>query len=94
MLYSKYNISVPNLITSIFSKLYLTAELHTSPFLTFGKEAGGLAEKPACTMLVVCSLVLLWIFDCMLINSRPIFGSMEFIWSQISKGVRGKKIIN
>lgn len=31
-------------------------------------------------------------FDCMLIDSRPIFGSLEFIWSQISKGVRGKKI--
>lgn len=52
---------------SDFSKRYPTSELHTSPFLTFGKEAGGRAEKPACTKLVVLfvclffSLVLLWI---------------------------------
>lgn len=42
-------------------------------FLTFGKEAGGLAEKPACTTLDVCSLVLLWILTaCSLIQGQSL----------------------
>lgn len=79
---------------SSFSKWYPTVELHTSPFLTFGKEAGGLAKKPACTLFTVFSLVLLWILTACL----SIQGQSLVRWSSSSLkyrrewGAKNKKL--
>lgn len=74
-LYSKYNMSVPTQPKQLAVSQNDTRLLNYIRllFLTFGKEAGGLAKKPACTMLVVFSLVLLWILTaCLSIQGQSL----------------------